>query len=317
MPAEAGTPTEKAKRAYAAAMERFRLRDGAGALDLLREAITHDPKFAEGYNAMAGVLKSAKRLPAAIAILQRGIEVAPTTATLYSNLGNLLWSDFRFAEAAAALHRAIEIDPAQAAAWHNLGLLCYSLGDSGRAIECYDRALERTKTQVAIRWDRSLALLARGEFERGFADYESRLEYRPQLKSSLPIPIWQGEPLSGRRLLLHYEQGLGDTLQFGRFIRGLLARGGEVHLVCQPELIRLFRPLPGLASVLDPASSMPAVDFQIGLASLPLRLGASLKTLPEAHYLSPAPGVDGPPIPKGPGTRLAVGLVWAGNPAQE
>jgi len=138
------------------------------------------------------------------------------------------------------------------------------------------------------------------------------------------MPPCQGESLSGKTVLVHTEQGFGDTIQFIRFIPMLVirfipmlaAKGARVLLSCPPEMMRLMARFSGVAQNLVHGAPMPGiVDFHVPILSLPYRLGVTLETLPRrVPYLAPPTGVVGPPVPRTGDTRLAVGIAWAGNP---
>jgi hypothetical protein len=134
---------------------------------------------------------------------------------------------------------------------------------------------------------------------------------------SIPLPLWQGEALDGKTLFVYAEQGLGDTIQFARFLPLVAKRGARVVFDCQPELVRLLSGLAGVDELRPQfqANPLPAADFHVPLLSLPGRLGITLATVPSAvPYLSAPLAVIGPNVPRPPATRLAVGLVWAGRP---
>ena len=132
---------------------------------------------------------------------------------------------------------------------------------------------------------------------------------------TIPLPLWQGEELAGRTLYVYAEQGMGDTLQFARFLPLAARRGARIIFDCQPELLRLLANFPELATLRTEGSPLPAADFHLPLMSLPHRLGITLATLPApARYIGAPPASAGPPLPRPPGTRLAIGIVWAGRP---
>ena len=311
---------------FAAAMERQGQGDAQGAFDLYVRVLEQEPFLPDAYNNLAILLKAQRRLPAAVACLERAVQLAPETGAFWSNLGNLLWMSLRFDEAMAAFRRALALEPDRHETHHNLGLLQFSLGDFAAAVESYDRALALTPGARLVRWDRALALLASGDLAAGFAAYDARFDlddptmnFDPLLRQAraLAVPLWQGEDLSGKTLFVYAEQGHGDTLQFARFLPLAAARGARVIFACAAELARLMASVPGIAElrVLAPSTPLPPADFQLPLMSLPGRLGVTLATLPNAvPYLAPPLAVVGPGVPRPRGTRLAVGIAWAGRP---
>jgi hypothetical protein len=156
------------------------------------------------------------------------------------------------------------------------------LGHPVEAERCGRAAIAREPGNAIGHWNLAHALLTNGNYREGWAEYEWR--WRTGLldkeKRDWPWPEWQGEPLQGRRLLVHTEQGFGDALQFVRFLPMLKARGATLLLEAQPELVPLFAGLEGPDRLIARGSPFPAVDFQIPLMSLPHRLGLTLENLP-------------------------------------
>ncbi len=315
------TPVE-VRQLFAQAHERQRTGDRAGALALYVELIERYPTYIDVYNNAAVLLKAEKRIPAAIACLRRAIAYVPQSAILHSNLGNMLWLAQDFEPAMAAFRVALALDAARPETFHNLGLLHFALGDHAAAVECYDKALAIVPANHTIAWDRALALLSSGDYERGFAAYDVRFDledpqfgFDPKLRSvrNTPLPLWQGEDLAGRTLYLYAEQGIGDTLQFARFLPMAAATGARIIFDSPPELMRLLVNFPGIAELRPTGSPLPAADFHLPLMSLAHRLGITLANLPAKIPYIAAPAA-GPVLLRPPGTRLTVGLVWAGRP---
>jgi tetratricopeptide (TPR) repeat protein len=305
-----------AQSAFAAAMARQDAGDVEGAIKLYRRTIELDPRDGGAYNNLANLLAAQDKLMAAVACLRRAARLAPRSSAVFANLGNYLRQLGRFEEASIALARAIELEPDSAAVLYRFGLLLDDLGDSERAIAYLDRAIEQQSDHVEMRWTRALVLLRLGDFARGFAEYEIRFRRKETRLGYFTMPPWRGETLTGRTLLVHTEQGFGDTLQFIRFMPMLARRGARVLFSCPPEMMRLMAGFPGVAQSLVHGAPMPGVvDFHVPILSLPHRLGITLDTIPRTvPYLVPPAGVAGPPVRRAPGTRLAVGIAWGGNP---
>jgi tetratricopeptide (TPR) repeat protein len=312
----AGSGQADAQSTFIAAAARQNAGDVAGAIELYRRVIELNPFAGDAYNNLANLLAGRRQLLAAAACLRRAARLAPRSATIFANLGNYLRLLGRFDEASAALGRALELEPDAAPVLYRYALLLEDLGDGERAISYFDRAIEKLPDSVEMRWTRALAQLRLGDFARGFAGYEIRFE-RPQTRiGHFTMPPWQGESLAGRTILVHTEQGFGDAIQFIRFMPRLSAMGARVLFSCPPEMMRLMTGFPGIAENLVHGAPMPGVvDFHVPILSLAHRLGITLETIPRATpYLAPPAGVVGPPVPRAPDTRLAVGIAWAGNP---
>ena len=315
------SPEAEARALFARAMERQRAGDLDGAVALYGQLLQRFPVIADAYNNLGVILKMQHRLPAAIACLRRALRFAPQSVAINSNLGNLLWMALEFDHAMAAFRRALALDPNLPEVHHNLGLLQFSLGNFAEAVECYERGLALAPANRLVQWDRALALLAGGDYARGFAAYDLRFDVsdpslgydaRLQAVRGMSLKLWQGESPSGRTLYVYAEQGLGDTLQFARFLPLLAQRGARIVFDCQPDLLRLMATLPGIAELRQDGAPVPQADFHLPLLSLPHRLGITLATVPaQVPYLA-APAA-GPSLARPPGTRLAVGIVWAGR----
>ena len=308
------------------ALQQQNIGDIQGALELYRQIIEIFPILPDAYNNLAILLKGMRRLDAAVACLKRAILYAPASGPLYSNLGNLLWMNLEFEESMAAFRRALELAPDRPETLHNLGLLHFSLGDYRAAVDCYDRALALKSDSNLVRWDRALALLAGGDLRRGFEAYDVRFDLddptmRFDLKlravRTIPLPLWRGEDLAGKTIYVYAEQGAGDTIQFARFIPLLARRGARVIFDCPPDLVRLLSSVPGIAELRSQVGEMPLpqADFQMPLLSLPARFGITLETVPaQVPYLRAPLAIIGPSVPRPPGVRLTVGIVWGGRP---
>ena len=162
------------------------------------------------------------------------------------------------------------------------------------------------------------ALLQSGEFTEGWAEYEWRWQTRSMLagRRNFPQPQWRGEPGQARTLLVHAEQGFGDTLQFCRFAAGAAERGFRVILEVQKPLVRLLTGLPGVSAVIGRGDRLPAFDLHAPLLSLPWALGLTRASLTRsAPYLRPDPALRriGKRGSAASGASPLAGLAWAGS----
>jgi hypothetical protein len=144
----------------------------------------------------------------------------------------------------------------------------------------YEQALRIEPDYVPARWNRALASLLLGNFEQGWVEYEWRWKRKQQPQRSFRQALWDGRELSGRTILLHAEQGLGDTLQFIRYAPLVKERGGRVIVECQPSLLELLGSCRGIDVLEAQGSALPEFDVQAPLLSLPRILGTSLATIP-------------------------------------
>ncbi len=195
----------------------------------------------------------------------------------------------------------------------NLGNALMARCRVDEALESFDRARAVQPQNLDALWNRSFALLLKGEFQSGWPAFEVR-RHRPQsAPREYSVPEWNGQELSSKTILVHAEQGYGDTIQFLRFAAVLARRGGNVIIACQQPLVRLAAGAKGVQRAVAFGKEPSDIDFQAPIMSLPLLL---LRTRPET-FADPMPYLTaGPPSIPIPGEegRIKVGIVWAGNP---
>jgi tetratricopeptide (TPR) repeat protein len=307
-------------QAYNNMADAFRL---AGRLDesiaASRQAIAINAGFAEAYNALGLALTAAKRLDEAIAVLGRAVEIEPEFVGAYNNLGAALYQARRLDEAIAAYRRALELEAGHPEVLSNLGLALCASGKNEEAIAAYREAIRLKGDYAEAHYYLGISLLLKGEFEEGWRENEYRwlikdARSRPRKCNQ---PMWGGEDLNGRTILLDAEQGFGDVIQFARYVPEVAKRGGRVILMCYAELVRLLRGVEGVEQICS-RNPPPAFDVHCPLASLPGVMGTRLDSIPaEIPYLNADVAFSeawGKKI--GPrGDRKRVGLVWAGQPS--
>jgi tetratricopeptide (TPR) repeat protein len=255
------------------------------------------------------------RPEAALAHYDRAIAIEPGLAQAWAGRGATLRLLDRHAEALECLSRAMALDPGEAAHPFNRGVVLTDLGRLDEACADLDAALQLAPDFRPAKLSAAHAHLARGDFERGWALYEARWQGSDDYGLG-ETPIWDGRtPLDGKTILLHAEQGLGDTLQFCRYAKRVKALGARVVLEVQAPLVRLMRGLEGVDEVIEHTVSPPPVDRQVLLMSLPRAFGTTLETIPgETPYLAADPAdVARWAARLGPKTRPRVGLVWSGG----
>jgi tetratricopeptide (TPR) repeat protein len=287
------------------------------AADAFRAAIRLQPGCAPFHSNLGNVLKEAGALDAAIAELQRAIDLDPDSPESHNNLGVVLAARDRAEEAIAAYLRALQLNPRYGDAFSNLGNALFTTGDYERAVAVCRQAASLAPDSPAAHWNLAVALLRTGNFEAGWPEHEWRLRTKLRFPvRPFPQPQWRGEPLEGRTILLHAEQGLGDGIQYVRYVKLVAERGGRIVLECHPELRRLFDGFPGAEQVIARGEPLPAFDLHCPLASLPFACRTRLETIPaDVPYLRAQPErVRAWREKLGPAGRPRVGIVWAGNP---
>jgi tetratricopeptide (TPR) repeat protein/glycosyltransferase involved in cell wall biosynthesis len=278
----------------------------------------HDPAF---HNNLAAALQELGRLDESIAYYQKALELRPNYPDAFYNLGNNFKTQDRLDEAVRCYKRAIALRPSYPAAYNNLGLTFYDQGKLRESIAAYRRALADRPDYPDAHLNMGLALLQSGDLRAGFAEYEWRWQVRgPNFKPARPFPQpqWEGSPFPGKTLLLHAEQGFGDTIQFIRYVPFVAQRGDRIVVECQPPLVRLLQSIPEIAQVIPRGEPLPEFDLHLPLMSLPQVFQTSLESVPNAvpYFPTPTPlslpELDGHSEPD-----LRVGLVWAGSPGNQ
>ena len=287
-------------------------------LPAFRQAVQLDSSNAEVHSNLAAALGKLKHWPECEVAARAAIRWNPGHALAWGNLGNCLRDQGRYAEAEPALRETLRLNPTDAEAAGNLALTLATVGRHAEGLEWYNRSLEWKPANAEVRFNRSLTRLALGDFERGWPEYEARWDTE-QLKASrrtFPVPPWEGESLAGKTILLHCEQGAGDTIQFVRFAKELRERGAEVLLQTTPALAALLRTVPGVARVIDEPRTEVTFHCHSPLMSLPYRLGIRTETIPAAvpYVSAPAELVRKWKDRLAPVKGVKVGIAWQGNP---
>lgn len=282
------------------------------------EAIRLSPGFVDALinlalaqNALAQYAEALQTADTAISLRPNDPSIRLARSGALSGLRRL---DEALSEADAAIVRAPHLTDARI----RRGEVLQALGRQQEALAALDAALILDPERADAKFKRSFSRLALGDLGGGFSDYEERFRmssaFAPPV--SLTATRWNGtQPISGRSILLHCEQGLGDSLQFCRYAPLLAERGAVVHVLTRPPLARLFGRLQGVARVITFQDPVPETDFVCSLMSLPAAFGSTLETVPSATpYLTPDP------VERKAWARklndlngLRVGLVWSGG----
>jgi tetratricopeptide (TPR) repeat protein len=303
----------------AAAAALGKLERYAAAIVRLDSALARAPPRFDALLCRALALGHLERHAEALACLDRALALAPDDIEALVNRGVALGKLYRYEEALACFERVLAIDPHCADALDGRGVGLARLRRHGEALTCLDHALALDAGRVLARYNRGLIRLATGDLRGGFVDFESRWQSpdllgRVQLKTT--APLWLGEaPLSGKTILLHHEQGLGDTIQFARFVPFVARRGARVVLRAPRVLLELLRTLPAAFELISESDALPHHDFHCPLMSLPLALGTTLDTIPAViPYLHADPArIASWRAGLGRRTSARIGVVWAGR----
>lgn len=288
------------------------------------EALVRRPDWPEALSNAGLAAAALDRLDEAEVLCRRAVDCRPDYVEGWTNLGGVLSRLARDDQALAAFQTAARLAPQMAATLPNLALgLDLAGDDDSLALTLHRQAVASQPDNPVAHFNLGVALLRRGQYGPGWQEYEWRWRggvpgLRPR---GFPQPRWDGGDLDGRTLLLHAEQGLGDTLQFVRFARMAAARGGRVVLEVQPPLARLLDGVAGVERVVAAGQPLPDFDCHLPLMSLPGVLAVAEDAFADGGpYVTARPedrarwqerlgqerlGADGSPM---------VGVVWSGNP---
>jgi tetratricopeptide (TPR) repeat protein len=257
----------------------------------------------------------------ALASFERALARSPDEPGILNNRGNALLALNRANEALASYDRALAISPDDAQTLINRGNALADLARADEALESYELVLAAAPDNAEAHWNKSLILLTRGDFAPGFAAYEWRkLRAGATDRRDFPQPLWRGEGgIEGKTILLHAEQGFGDTIQFVRYAPLLAARGANIVLEAQRSLTPLLAGLDGVSAIVARGEALPPFDWHCPLLSLPLAFKTSLATVPGGvPYLRASPDrVETWRSRLPQGRPLRVGLAWSGSPTHK
>jgi tetratricopeptide (TPR) repeat protein len=290
------------------------------AIFLYRRAIELNPRLTAAHYNLGNALKSIGLLIEAIEAYRRALATEPTHFKALNNLGTALLEAGRADEAIATYQRAAALQPDVADAFKNLGHAYRSAHQWEAATAGFRKAIARDPRSAEIRSSLGFMLLLQGNLVEGFAAHEARLQL-PQfaVPPQLATRLWDGSELNGRRILLHAEQGLGDTIQFIRYVPLVKKKQGYCIVVCQPELKDILTSMRGMDELTTAGQVLPPFDVYCPLMSLPHRLHTTLETIPaEVPYLfaDPQRATHWQETVRAHARgKMKIGLVWGAKPA--
>jgi tetratricopeptide (TPR) repeat protein len=288
------------------------------ALTYMEAAVRADRRSTEALSNCGLILQDLKRHKEAIETFNRAVVIDRNNAAAIYNRGNSLLALERFDEALASYQRVLALDPGHVDALYNRGNALRELRRHDEALASYRRALAIRPDYADVHVNEALMRLRLGDFRDGFAKYEWRWKKKEvaALQRHFPQPLWLGDaPLAGRALLLHAEQGFGDTIQFARYVQLVAWQGADVILEVQPTLKALMRQLAGVSVVTGRGEGLPRFDFHCPLLSLPFAFETELATIPGiVPYLVPPPDRVAKWQDRLQRRKpLRVGIAWAGS----
>jgi tetratricopeptide (TPR) repeat protein len=297
------------------------------AIACFQRALKLNPFDSEVNNNLGTALRLQGSLNEAIFYFRRSLELKPDSAAAHFNLGSALQAQGNLTDAVVPYRRAIELKCDFGEAHSNLGTVLQSLGRIEDAIACYrqsatltdlpdahynlgsilqsqgyvDEAIDSYHRALALRPDYAeahnnlaLLMLLKGDYQRGWTEYEWRWKASKLNEPSFAKPRWNGEPLENRAILLHAEQGLGDTIQFVRYAAIVKMQNPAATIIvkCQRRLAKLLATVPYIDRLIAEGDNVPTFDVHSPFFSLPLNVGTTVKSIPaDIPYLVPHSGL--------------------------
>src|SRR5262249_15148960 len=239
-------------------------------------ALAIQPNLAEAHYNLGSALRAQGKIDEAIASFRQAVALKPDFAEAHNNLGDVLHDRDKLDEAVTCYRQALARRPDYAIACHNLGIALQEQGKYDEAANSYRRAIQLNANLAEAHANLALIMLLNGDCTPGLSEYEWRWKTRELPQREFKQPQWSGERLNGKTILLHAEQGMGDTIQFVRYAQLVKQFGGRVLLECQRPLVRLIASCAGIDQLVPTGDQLPTFDVHAALLSLP----RILKTVP-------------------------------------
>lgn len=296
------------------------LGDNGGAEQVYRNALLLEQKNAGIHTGLGRVLRARGAHDEARAQCEQALQLQPNAALAYFELGNINREQHRFDEALRCYQQLMALAPQERENYLlNLALLNVALQHYDAALEHYQQLFQFNPDSVSGHWNYALLLLLLGRYREGWAEYEWRWRtpiWTRQMWGKFSQPLWNGEPLTGCTILVYAEQGLGDAIQFGRLLQPLMQQAERVIFHCPPELLGLFKHIPGLQveSRDYERARQHAFDFHLPLMSLARLMDVAVENIvAPGRYLQPAPERVAAWRERIAATGFRVGVVWGGS----
>lgn len=282
---------------------------------LYRQMLVINPKDARCWVNLGTLLRQKGQDEASVACTARALELSPGNASYLTNYGNCLMGLDRKDEALAAQEAAYKADPNSTLIRANLAIALREAGRSAEAIPHFDAVCKAKPNDPQPQWERAMSHLEIGNFKQGWEDFKVRWKLGQLKDRNYQAPLWQGENFEGKTIVVHEEQGFGDTILAARFVKKVKERGGRVILQCNPVLHRLFSQLEGVDRIVCFDTLDEPYDYFVPMMTLPGIFEADFTNLPAPSRLFAAPELPRAAdhfvkISEG---RLRVGIVWSGS----
>lgn len=291
------------------------------ALESFKTAAKLEPNHPEPLNHMGAIYTELAQYDQAISCLARATLVATDYAEAYNHLGMAYHGAGRLGDAIGALKQALALEPDFIQARYNLANTLSTRGLCDQAIDSFRICLEQDPDYALAHWNLSHALLLNGQYEEGWTHYAWRHHADLDITTypyALEGSKWEGQPFPDQRLLVHFEQGYGDSLQFARFLPEVKALGGTVIMQVRKPLARVFENIDGIdeLTVVDDTGVPEPIDYDlhVSLVDLPGHLKVTVDSLDGSPYIHCPKDLSESWRSRITSEKFKVGIVWAGSP---
>ena len=287
--------------------------------ECLTQAISLNPQYSEAWHKLGLLYKNIGQFQEALRCYQQAILIDKSKPDFYISLGVVYQELGDIQRAIISYRQAIELQPDFYSAHHNIGVVLQQFRQFDQALNHYQIALNSFPNSYESTFNMAVCLLTIGNYALGWQEYEVRSKITNISKNflrSFEAPLWLGDAnLAGKTILLHAEQGLGDTLQFCRYAKLVAGLGARVLLEVQPALISVLKDIEGVDAMFSIGDPLPPIDYHCPLMSLPLAFKTTLETIPNQipYIRAAAHKVAYWSNRLGPRRRLRIGLVWSGG----
>jgi tetratricopeptide (TPR) repeat protein len=283
------------------------------AVDSYLTAIAINPDITSAYNNIGVAYKELGDYDKAKVAYEKVLQINPNDPAVHNNLGNLLRNLDDFSGAVRHLEQSIKLNPSYVDAYSNLGAVYKEKQEYGEAEKFYRKALSLNPNHTNANFDIALIELSKGDYKSGWERYEHRIKM-DELRSKIykyKTPMWKGEELNGKTIILQNEQGFGDNIMFIRYVPVFLELGAKVILRTRPELVELFKSIEGIEGVYSEEEEIPLHDYYLPLLTSPARFGTTMGTIPrDFPYIASNKNIIDFTCDK---DILNIGLVWSSS----
>lgn len=287
------------------------------AISCYQKALQINPHVAIAHCNLGDAFQEKGQLDEAISCYQKALEINPYFDNPYNSLGTAFHKKGQYDLAISYYQKALQLNSDFTLAYCNMAKALHSKGQVDEAITYFQKALQLEPDLADAHVNMSLALLLSGDFKQGWREYEWRQKLRDFYKRDFSQPFWDGSDISGLTILIHAEQGYGDTIQFIRYAPLIAQRGAKVMVECLKELASLLKNVEGIDNIIVRDEQLPEFDVHCPLLSLPLVFNTALESIP-----ANIPYITADMILvqkwrdkiKSDNSKLKIGLTWSGNP---